>query len=202
MIHKKGVVVCKLRSYRPAHQKSVRDRSSHRTLLITDSTRHCRLLSTNSTPCGDPFFVSATKPTDAPFKFFPRWCNHRVGSATVPVFMTFSAPVPHKFKVIEFFAKQAVRLGRVVNVERSFLRTTAFAPNGAISPRGSSPHRSPNLSPVIALQVSLIVFSPCHESAFRVETATLKYLCRPLKEIEGRDAKKRSRGTTLRLFSR
>jgi hypothetical protein len=96
---------------------------------------------------------------------------------TVPEFMASPTPVPHQVQVFEFLPEIPVCLRGVVNIVRSFLGTAAFAPDSAISPRYSLPHGSPYLSPVITIQVSLVIQSPSHESAFQVETKThIRYL--------------------------
>lgn len=126
--------------------------------------------------------LSTTKPPDPPFKFFPRGWHHRVRSVPVPELVTRPTPVIQQVQAVQLFAKIPVALGCVMNVERSLLGTTTLAPHHAVPPLRSPPHRPSHLLPVFAVQVSFVILSPSHESAFRVETVTLKrYLCRVLK---------------------
>jgi hypothetical protein len=62
-----------------------------------------------------------SKPPDTLFEFFPGHRDHWVSTVTVPEFVARPTPVPHQVEMVEFFAEKAVRLGRMMNIEWSFL---------------------------------------------------------------------------------
>ena len=105
----------------------------------------------------------------------------------MPVFVARSTPVPHQVEVVEFFAKIAVRLGRVVNIERFFRRATTLAPNHAIRPRCPPTYRPPNTEPVVAVEMLLVLFPPTHQSAFRPKMSIVTIIyptdCKKLNDL-------------------
>jgi hypothetical protein len=118
--------------------------------------------------------LSTSKSSDPLFEFLPRDRNHWVSTVPMPELVARPTPVSQQVEVVEFLPEKSIRLGCVVAIKRSFLRPAPLTSYLTIPPCRPSSHRTSHPQPVVAIEVLLVLFPPSHESAFRVESATLQ----------------------------